>query len=118
MALTPSNPALPGWGVDKKISGYETCIVTDWESSTETQSAYCYDNKGAVCHRQDYDTKQTVTATLLAPEDVSLPKVSDRLSVGGVQFAVLSFRQIESNRDFKKISLTLEAYANWPATAS
>ncbi len=118
MATTPSNPEIPGWGVDKTISGYEKCIVTDWESSTETQSAYCYDNKGAVCHRQDYDTKQTITATLLAPAGTSLPAVSDNITAGGVQFAVLSCRLIESNRDFQKISLTLEAYANWPASKS
>lgn len=117
MATTPSNPSLPGWGVDKTITGKENYIVTDWESSTETQSAYCYDNKGAVCHRQDYDKKMTITATVLAPEGSSLPQTTDTFTIDGVKFALLSCRLIESNRDFQKISLTLEAYANWPSTS-
>lgn len=114
MALIPFNPIIPGWGVDRKVSGMENLIVADWESSTEVQSAYCYDNKGAVCRRQDYDTKKTITATVLAPEGASLSKTMDTLAIDGATFAVLSAQLIESNRDFQKIAFTLEAYANCP----
>lgn len=111
---TTEGPNLPGWGVDKTIDDKPTHIITDWETALEPQSAYCYDSKGAVVHRQDYDAKTTVTCTLMAPADEAMPNKDDRIAVGGVAFAVLSARLIQNNRDFQKVALTLESYENWP----
>lgn len=114
MATEPANPMLPGWGVDKTIDSKPNHIITDWETSFEPQSAYCYDKKGAVAHREDYDGKTTVTCTLMAPTNEAMLKKDDRIAVGGVAFAVLSARLIQNNRDFQKVALTLESYENWP----
>ena len=119
MPTNPANPTLPGWGVQKSLgSPYEGCIITDWECATEPQVAYCQDQNGAVVHRQDYDVKRTVTATLLAPATAEPPEPDATLTVGGTAFAVLACREIESNRDFRKLALTLEAYENWPGAGA
>ena len=122
MATNPTDITTPGWGVDKSLGGdYAKCIITDWECADETQVAYCHDQNGAVVHRQDYDKKTTVTATLLAPTSVDLPTFSagstETLTVGTKTFAILSCREIESNRDFRKLVLTLERYENWPSAS-
>lgn len=122
MATNPTDITTPGWGVDKSLGGdYAKCIITDWECADETQAAYCQDQNGAVVHRQDYDRKTTVTATLLAPTSVALPTFSagstKTLTVDTKTFAVLSCREIESNRDFRKLVLTLERYENWPSAS-
>ncbi|HIV08898.1 MAG TPA: hypothetical protein IAC79_02125 [Candidatus Spyradenecus faecavium] len=121
MPLTPASPTTPGWGVDKTLGGdYASCVVTDWELSLEAQSAYAQDNKGAVFHREDYDVKRTVTATIMAPTTASLPALKaggadSTLTVGAETFAILSCREVESNRDFRKLVFTLERYENWPS---
>ena len=122
MATNPADITTPGWGVAKSLGGdYAKCIITDWECADETQVAYCQDQNGAVVHRQDYDKKTTVTATLLAPATVNLPTftagTSSTLTVDTKIFAILSCREIESNRDFRKLVLTLERYENWPKGA-
>ena len=119
MATTPASPTTPGWGVDKTLAGdYANCVITDWECNDETQAAYAQDNKGAVFHREDYDKKTTVTATLLAPSNIAAPDFTagtpTTLTVAGKSFAVLACREVESNRDFRKLVLTLERYENWP----
>ena len=122
MATNPPDASIPGWGVSKILGGdYEGCIITDWECADETQSAYCQDQNGAVIHRQDYDKKTTVTATLMAPTSITFPTFTAgsnaTLTVDGKSFAVLSCREVESNRDFRKLVLTMERYVNWPSTA-
>ena len=122
MATNPTDITTPGWGVDKSLGGdYAKCIITDWECADETQVAYCQDQNGAVVHRQDYDKKTTVTATLLAPTTVALPAFTagstKTLTVDAKAFAILSCREIESNRDFRKLVLTLERYENWPSAS-
>lgn len=122
MATNPPSITTPGWGVGKTLGGdYEGCIITDWECADETQAAYCQDQNGAVVHRQDYDKKTTVTATLLAPSNIAAPKFTagtpTTLTVGSNTYAVLSCREVESNRDFRKLVLTMERYVNWPSTA-
>ena len=122
MATNPTDITTPGWGVDKSLGGdYAKCIITDWECADETQAAYCQDQNGAVVHRQDYDKKTTVTATLLAPTTVALPTFTagstKTLTVDSKAFAILSCREIESNRDFRKLVLTLERYENWPSAS-
>lgn len=122
MATNPADITTPGWGVDKSLGGdYAKCIITDWECADETQAAYCQDQNGAVVHRQDYDRKTTVTATLLAPTSVALPTFSagstKTLTIDSKTFAILSCREIESNRDFRKLVLTLERYENWPSAS-
>lgn len=114
MPSDPESPLLPGWGVDKTIAEKPTHIITDWETASEPQSAYCYDKRGAVVHREDYDVKTSVTCTLMVPTGEELPKPERRLTIDGVTFAVLSARLIQNNRDFQKVALSLEAYANWP----
>lgn len=113
MATTPSSPATPGWGIEKSISGYETCIITDWECATEFQVAYCQDQKGAVVHRECYDTKTTINATVLAPTSAKAPDKDTAISIDNNSFGVLSVREIESNKDFRKLSFSLEKYTNW-----
>ena len=120
MATNPTSIATPGWGVSKTLGGdYAECIITDWECADETQSAYCQDQNGAVVHRRDYDKKTTVTATLMAPTSVKLPAFtagkSSFLTVDSKVFAILSCREVQSNRDFRKLVLTLERYENWPS---
>ena len=122
MVTNPADITTPGWGVDKSLGGdYAKCIITDWECADETQAAYCQDQNGAVVHRQDYDRKTTVTATLLAPTSVALPTFSagstKTLTIDSKTFAILSCREIESNRDFRKLVLTLERYENWPSAS-
>lgn len=123
MATNPTSITTPGWGVSKTLGGdYAECIITDWECADETQVAYCQDQNGAVVHRQDYDKKTTVTATLMAPTTVTLPTFtagkSDTLTVDSKVFAILSCREVQSNRDFRKLVFTLERYENWPTSAS
>lgn len=122
MATNPTTITTPGWGVNKTLATpFNTCIITDWECADETQAAYCQDQNGAVVHRQDYDKKTTVTATLMAPTSVTLPTFTDgsnaTLKVGTQTFAILSCREVQSNRDFRKLILTLERYENWPSAA-
>lgn len=122
MATKPPSITTPGWGVSKTLGGdYAKCIITDWECADETQSAYCQDQNGAVIHRQDYDKKTTVTATLMAPTSVKPPTFTAgsnaTLTVDGNTYAVLSCREVESNRDFRKLVLTMERYVNWPSAA-
>lgn len=115
MPSDPASPLLPGWGVGKTIAEKPTHIITDWETSKEPQSAYCYDKRGAVVHREDYDVKTTVSCTLMAPAEEELPEPDQRLTIDGVTFAILSARLIQNNRDFQKVALSLEAYENWPS---
>lgn len=122
MATNPPDASIPGWGVSKILDGtYEGCIITDWECDDETQAAYCQDQNGAVIHRQDYDKKTTVTATLMAPTSITFPTFTAgsnaTLTVGSNTYAVLSCREVESNRDFRKLVLTMERYVNWPSAA-
>ena len=122
MVTNPPDASIPGWGVSKILNGtYKGCIITDWECADETQAAYCQDQNGAVIHRQDYDKKSTVTATLLAPSNIAAPTFTAgsnaTLTVDGNTYAVLSCREIESNRDFRKLVLTMERYVNWPTGA-
>ena len=119
MATNPPDASIPGWGVSKILDGkYKGCIITDWECDDETQAAYCQDQNGAVIHRQDYDKKSTVTATLLAPSNIAAPEFTagtpTTLPVADKSFAVLACREVESNRDFRKLVLTLERFENWP----
>lgn len=122
MPTVPENPLTPGWGVGKELpSPFESCIITEWETATEAVTAYCQDNKGAVCHAEDYDAKTTVSATLLAPASVELSSVTPgdatvkKLTVGGVVFRILRLREIQSNTAFQKVAIELERYENWPA---
>lgn len=122
MATNPASITTPGWGVDKTISGaFAGGIITDWECADEAQVAYCQDQNGAVVHRQDYDKKTTVSATIMVSKETELPTftagTSSTLTVDGKSFAILSCREVQSNRDFRKVVLTLERYENWPKGA-
>ena len=122
MATNPADITTPGWGVTKSLGGdYANCIITDWECADETQVAYCQDQNGAVVHRQDYDKKTTVSATIMVSKETELPTftagTSSTLTVDGKSFAILSCREVQSNRDFRKVVLTLERYENWPKGA-
>ncbi len=119
MATTSADPTIPGWGVDKSITDLDNNIITDWETAEEGQFAYCQDNKGAVVHREHYDTKTTITATVLfkTTEGNAAITIDKEVSIDTQKFKVASSRLIQSNKDFQKMTLTLERYTNWPANA-
>ena len=117
ITLNPANPTKPGWGVGKSIDTYKQNIITDWETTTEPQAVNVTDNNGAVCERVVYDTKTSITATLLVQEEFALPKPEDKIKVGSDQFYVVNVREVQSNKDFRKVVLTLERYEQYPKGA-
>jgi hypothetical protein len=113
----PASPTAPGWGVGKKFANYAKNIITDWETAVEPQAMNVADNNGAVCERVIYDEKTTVNATILVQDGFTLPKATDTLTVDGASFYVTNVREVQSNKDFRKVVLTLERHKNYPTGA-
>lgn len=120
MATLPQNITHAAWGVDHGLpTPFDTCVVTDYAESREPQQQYEYDQKGAVCGCVKFDTRISISATIQVPKDITLPTEGSTLIVkegegtdGSKVYLITSLTINQTNRDYRKVSLTLERYSN------
>jgi hypothetical protein len=107
----PTTTINPVWGVTKTFSGVPG-IITDWEENSEAQKDYLHNEFGATIYTKVYDTRISVTCTLVVAADkvTSVPAVGDSATIDGMTYTVISVRLTQNNQSAAKYALTLEAW--------
>ncbi|MGN0886404.1 MAG: hypothetical protein ACI4RT_05330 [Candidatus Spyradenecus sp.] len=101
------------WGVTS--ASPITGVVTDLSVSTEAQHQPEYNQLGAVIGDLVYDERKSASATIQVASTATLPTVGGNVTIDSVTYNVLAVTLIQSNRDFRKVQLTLEAWAGCSA---
>lgn len=114
------------WGVSagprgaiKGVSNFSNGIVTGWNCTTSYEKSDCRNEVGSKIGEVVYDYAYSARAVVQCAAGTKIPAVGTLITVNGVQFHVVTGETSESNQDYHKISLTLEAsgYKFTPALA-
>lgn len=114
------------WGVSasarsgiKSINGFANGIVTSWSCTTNYEKADCRNEVGSRIGEVVYDYAYSARATVQCASGTKPPAPTTLINVNDVEFHVVSAEESESNQDYTKISISLEAsgYKFTPALA-
>ena len=94
------------WGVSQAP---RTAIVTSWSCTTNYEKSDCRNEVGSKIGEVVYDYAYSARAVVQCAAGTKIPPVGTLITVNGVQFHVVTGETSESNQDYHKISLTLEA---------
>ena len=103
------------WGVSQaprtaiKGVGFSNGIVTSWSCTTNYEKSDCRNEVGSKIGEVVYDYAYSARAVVQCAAGTKIPPVGTLITVNGVQFYVVTGETSESNQDYHKISLTLEA---------
>lgn len=103
------------WGVSQaprtaiKSGGFSNGIVTSWSCTTNYEKSDCRNEVGSKIGEVVYDYAYSARAVVQCAAGTKIPPVGTLITVNGVQFHVVTGETSESNQDYHKISLTLEA---------
>lgn len=111
--------ASPRQGIKSLNSGISNGIVTSWNCTTNYEKADCRNEVGSKIGEVVYDYAHSARATIQCAAGTNCPPPTTVITINEVQFHVVSAETSESNQDYHKMSVTLEAsgYKFTPALA-
>ena len=111
MARTTQGNA--SWGVSDgtTVTGVSG-VITDIDAGEDPQMEPQRNEVGAVINKTLNDRRAQVNVTVEVAAGVAKPKTGTALTVAGVQGYVMRSRVLESNKRYRAINITVEAYPN------
>ena len=111
MARTTKGNA--SWGVSDgtTVTGVSG-VITDIDAGEDPQMEPQHNEVGAVIKQTLYDRRGEVNVTVEVAAGVAKPKTGTAITVAGVQGYVTRSRVVESNKRYRAINITVEAYPN------
>lgn len=111
MARTTQGNA--SWGVSDgtTVTGVSG-VITDIDAGEDPQMEPQHNEVGAVIKQTLYDRRGEVNVTVEVAAGVAKPKTGTAITVAGVQGYVRRSRVVESNKRYRAINITVEAYPN------
>lgn len=86
-------------------------IVVGWRENKGYEKADCRNEVGSKIGESVYDVTYAATATIQCQHGTEVPTATTLISVGNRTYRVVNGEVTESNQDYTKISLNLEASA-------
>jgi len=86
-------------------------VVLSWNADKEAIAAPCENEIGQRIGERVYDYHKTSDMTFQIPAGTKPPAMLTKVSIEGVQWIIRNIRETENNRDYKKFSARLEAWA-------
>lgn len=114
------------WGVGasarqgiKSITGFSNGIVTGWDCTTSYEKSDCRNEVGSKIGEVVYDYAYSARATVQCASGTKPPEPTTLITINGIEFHVVNSEESESNQDYCKISISMEAsgYKFTPALA-
>ena len=101
------------WGIseDHRYLGNLQGIVVGWNENKGYEKADCRNEVGSKIGEVVYDVTYSVRATIQIRHGVEIPTPSTVLTINNKVYRYVSGDVTESNQDYTKISVTLEASA-------
>lgn len=103
------------WGIhgsartNIKDAIYGNGIVTAWSCRVAYDKSDCRNEVGSKIGEVVYDYSYSARATLQCSSSTRLPEPTTIITINGVKFHVVDAELAESNQDFCKINVSLEA---------
>lgn len=94
-------------GIQQVVNG----IVTSWDCDRSAQTAPCTNEIGQRIGERVYDYSKSASCTVIVTANADVPDATTPITIGGYKFFARSGRITESNQDYRKIALSLEAWA-------
>ena len=107
------------WGVQQRVrNGIKTNnitgVVTSWNDNKEYVKAPCLNEVGSRIGEMVYDFHKSGEAVIQVGSQVSVPAFNTIISINDglqtVEFRVISGRITESNQDYRRMALQIEAW--------
>lgn len=98
------------WGVSEKFNAYGF-LQSDTQNG-EGDVAELKDEVGQVVGMHIYNRRKTRTAEVTCKKNAKVPQFGDDVSVDGKKYLCRGVSVTAQNEQFKRLSLTLEAYEN------
>lgn len=98
------------WGTNDKFSAWGF-LQSDGQQG-EASVAELKDEWGQLVGLHVYDKKKTRTAEIVAKKSVSVPQYGEDVTVDGKKYLCRGVSLNGENENFRRLSLTLEAYEN------
>lgn len=112
---------LVSWGIasNHRSIGSVQGIVVGWSENKSYEKADCRNEVGSRIGEVVYDVGYSVRATVQVKHGTELPAPATTITVGGRVYRFVSGEVSESNQDYTKLSMNLEAsfYNFTPTTA-
>ena len=106
------------WGVSSGAPSTVAGVVTEYTVREEAVTAEEANELGAVIGVVHYDTRKTAEFTVQVAAGTAVPSAGTAVTVSGQAYYVKTAEAVESNRDFRRIRVTAEAYANCAAATA
>lgn len=100
------------WGVSGRNISSPAGVLLDFQESSDVSYYTETDRKGSVTGHFAYDVKKAVSLTVNVSSSAEVPSAGEQIQVDGVAYYVTSAQVIESNRAYKKVSVSAEKYSN------
>jgi len=107
------------WGITpslrdqaKREMGAGSGIILGWNGNKENITAPCENEIGQRIGERVYDYRKSADMTFQIPIGTKPPNMLSRVYIEGVSWIIKNIRETESNKDYKKFSAQLEAWAN------
>lgn len=111
---TSMTGAVASWGVQQDVrTGIKRIvsgIVLGWDKNGEFVEAPCHNEVGSRIGSVIYDLHRSGTANIQVGASTEVPNIGTVVNIKNVQFIVKGGRVTESNQDWRKIALQLEAW--------
>lgn len=114
--MARTTTGIASWGVTGAVTGVSG-IVTSIGHDDEAVLAPEYNEAGQVVKQTLYDVHTTLDATVEVAAGTALPAVGSQITIDGKQGYVVKAKLAEDNQAYRKISLTVELYANCNRTS-
>jgi len=102
------------WGVQDSVSnGIQNVVqgvVTGFSRDREAMTAPCENEIGQRIGERVYDYHAVGDTTVMVAAGTKTPASSSKIAIEGVNYICRRARIVENNKDYRKISLTLEAF--------
>lgn len=97
------------WGISH--TGTAQGVYTDVGQGAEPVAAPLHDELGRVIGQAKYDTRKNGEYTILVKAGVALPASGSQITIGSVTGYVQNVRLLESNSNYQRASVTIEAFS-------
>lgn len=105
------------WGISSQQNA-ATGVVSDVSQGGEPILAPLHDELGRVIGQAHYDTHFTGEVTLLVKAGVNTPKKGEQITIGDTKGYVTNVRLMESNQQYTRLAVSIEAYSQCDETTA
>lgn len=112
--------SIASWGVQQRVrTGLKAVnnirgVITSWSDNKEYVKAPCINEVGSRIGEMIYDYHKAGEAVIQVGADVAVPPFNTTITINdglqSVEFRVISGRITESNQDYRKLALNIEAW--------